>query len=216
MWGVDWDSLPDVIRNRVPKHAKETSNYFPDQFSGLPANGYSAFIKDMFSGVDVLLGVDKDAWQQIKAKKVIYCGRPDQIRLKQNMRVGDVGNRWLEYRSLKITLKLEKWTNKSTVVNFCHYKNNFTRKSCLQSAYMPQHSSDTIVTYEQPVGVDNNDPTPFYYFPTEYNDTKNSLINDIIKEEYPNIIMAGRLGTSKYIDMDAAVAMGIDISNKLK
>jgi UDP-galactopyranose mutase len=212
MWGVEWDKLSPIIKNRVPKNTNKTSDYFVGQFTGIPKYGYTEMIKKMFSGVDIILGADQDEWQSIDAKKIIYCGRPDLIKLKNGLRAGNMYGDWLTYRNLEFTFKSEAWDADTPVVNFCHNKVPFTRKTFLPVVLGGQ---SRIVTYETPKPGYVTDISPFYFYPTEENTNKSLKIQQLVKTNFPNLVFAGRLGLSSYIDMHEAVNTGINMSKNL-
>jgi UDP-galactopyranose mutase len=207
MWGTTWDELPSAITRRIPKDTKEVSNYFEGQFTALPKRGYTKMMNKMLQGVDIMLGVDCNYWQGIPAKKIIYCGRPDHIQIG-NLKLGAMRGDWLQYRNLDFTFKHEPWDSPATVVNFCHLKTPYTRKSYFGHVYK---SYSKIVTYETPKAAMVPDKTPFYPIPTNDNTDTYLRIRDMVKKEFPNMILAGRLGTNAYIDMDIAVKNAITL-----
>ena len=212
MWGVEWDNLSSLIKNRVPKNTNETSDYFINQFTALPKLGYTEMIKNMFRGVDIVLGTSPNYWQDIVAKKIIYCGRPDQIRLKNNLQIGNLQGDWLTYRNLDFKFVPEDWDSESPVVNFCHSKVPYTRKTFLPIVL---GGASKLVTYETPKQAFVGDLTPYYFYPSEENTHKHMKIRHVIKEQFPDLLLAGRLGTSSYIDMWQCVKMGIELSKSL-
>jgi UDP-galactopyranose mutase len=212
MWGVDWDKLSPVIKNRVPKNTNKTSDYFTGQFTGIPKLGYTEMIRRMFSGVDIILGAAPDAWQGIEAKKVIYCGRPDRIKLKSNLHIGSIQGNWLSYRSLDFKFVSEEWDSEAPVVNFCHLKVPYTRKTFLAKVL---GGNSKIVTYETPKAALVGDLTPYYFYPSEENTSRHLKIRSILKEQFPNLILAGRLGTSSYLDIFQCVRLGIELAQSL-
>jgi UDP-galactopyranose mutase len=208
MWDVDWDKLPDIIKNRIPK-INEKSDYFANQFTGFPRDGYTVMMNKMFEGVEIVLGVSPTYWLNFKdVKKIIYCGRPDLIPNKNGFKMGSINGDWLTYRNLDFTFKLEEWDADTSVVNFCHMKTPYTRKTSFKCVF---GGKSNIVTYETPKMAGVTDLTPFYFYPSCENTSKHIKIKRLIKEQYPNLILAGRLGTSSYIDMWQCVKMGIGI-----
>ncbi len=213
MWGVEWSNLPESIKGRIPKDAKEKSDYFANQFTAFPKLGYTAMMYRMFQGVDLLLGATPNQWRTyLDCGTIIYCGRPDQILLKNGIKAGGLHGDWLTYRNLEFQFNAEPWDAETAVVNFCHLKTPFTRKTCFRSVL---GGDSSIVTYEKPIPAFVTDQSPFYFYPSEENTAKHLKIRSIIKEQYPQIILAGRLGTSSYIDMWQCVHMGLGIVQSL-
>lgn len=206
MWGISWDDLPPTVKNRVPKDTKEKSIYFPNQFSALPTKGYTHMMENMIDGCDVILSANFDTWKEIPAKRYIYCGRPDLL-------LGTSNEKFLEWRNIKFEHKMEDWDAPTQVVNFCHKDTKYTRKT---NQGMINQTDSRIVTYEVPVSCDFNDPVPFYPVNTERNKKLLDNLKSMIKFQYPNLELLGRLGTYRYIDMDASVAYGIKLASKYK
>jgi UDP-galactopyranose mutase len=213
MWGKNWDDLPPQITERVPKNSNETSDYFKDQFTALPEMGYTRMIENMFQGTDILLGVGPDYWQTLNAKQIIYCGRPDHIRLRNGLKAGGVVN-WLKYRNIKFDFKVENWDASTPVVNFCHLNSPYTRKSFFGNIFGAV-SQSKLVLYETPEEAMACDIAPYYPIPCDANFETQISLKRMLQTEYPNLIFAGRLGTSSYIDMWQCVLMGMDIAKKL-
>lgn len=204
MWGRQWENLPNYIKNRVPKRTK-TSNYFPDQFVAMPSKGYSAMIDKMQDGCHVILNVDKDDWLDIDAKCVVFCGRPDLIKLKDGSRISD--KMILDYRTLDIIFEHKEWIYNSHAINCCISEIPFTR---MVSYKMMTGGTSNIISTEYPKTASANDINPYY--PVQ-SDSYNMIVN-IIKENYPNMVLAGRMGTHKYLDMYMAVANAMTIAKK--
>jgi UDP-galactopyranose mutase len=203
MWNMAWEDLPNSVKNRVPKDTAEKSVYFPNQFSALPKHGYSRMIENMFDGVDLILGCGPDDWKIIEAKKIIYCGRPDHLI---------EGGPLLEWRNLTFIQKIEEWDAPTTVVNFCHFHTPFTRKTSQGKMW---NTDSKLVIYEKPLGCDSNDKVPYYPVVTEGNMERFKWIEEQIKQTYPNMHLLGRLGSFKYMDMDACVGQALNLVKKL-
>jgi UDP-galactopyranose mutase len=213
MWGVEWDKLPDIIKNRIPKDAKEKSDYFANQFTAFPKRGYTVMMQKMFHGVELVLGTSPDHWMNyLDCGTIIYCGRPDRIKLKNGLYAGGLHGDWLTYRNLEFKFNAEPWDAQTAVVNFCHNKTPYTRKTSFKSVLGGESS---LVTYEKAIPAFVTDQNPFYFYPTEENTARHLKIRSIIQEQYPQLLLAGRLGTSSYIDMWQCVQMGLGIAQKL-
>jgi UDP-galactopyranose mutase len=202
MWNVDWDDLPSLVKNRVPKDTDEKSVYFPNQFSAIPKNGYSHMIGNMFDGVDIILGAGPDDWKNIAAHNIIYCGRPDHL-----LEDGPP----LEWRNLTFIQKVEDWDASTTVVNFCHLETPFTRKTSQGKIW---NTNSKLVIYEKPMACSAEDKIPYYPVVSEGNIERFKWIDEQVKIRFPNIHFMGRLGSYKYMDMDASVGQALHLAKK--
>jgi UDP-galactopyranose mutase len=202
MWGMEWDDLPDLVKNRVPKDTDEKSVYFPNQFSALPSNGYTKMIENMFDGVDLILGCGPDDWKSVKTHNIIYCGRPDHLI---------DGGPSLEWRNLTFIQKVEDWDADTTVVNFCHNDTVFTRKTSQGKVW---NSDSKLTIYEKPMACSNEDKIPYYPVVTAGNIERFKWLEENIAFKYPNLHLLGRIATFKYMDMDAAVGQALNLVKK--
>lgn len=199
MWGYEWKDLPNIIRNRVPKYTEDKPNYYPGKFVGFPKNGYTHMFENMFDGVDIKLNVDPNEWRYISAKTVIYTGRPDLIIPEENIHLG--------FRTLDIIF--EKSEEKSEAIrNFCHTRVPYTRKVWYKKL---TGGNSNLCSIEVPKMASYTDINPFYPMQFNGNVEKYQKIRDIVKIKYPNLIMAGRLGSYMYLDMWKAVAQSLAI-----
>lgn len=205
MWGIPFEELPQVIKNRVPKDTKLKSEYFPGQFQGLPKYGYTKMMEKMFDGVDIILGAESDLWKYYyeKAKFVFYCGRPDHI-------ITDIG---LDFRSLDISFSTSKIDFNTSSKNICHKLSNITRIASYKNI---TGGKSNIISIERPIKASYYDLTPYY--PLQ-NDSNIMLYEDIRKSifiRYPKIILSGRLGTYKYLDMYQVVGQAMAFCKGVK
>ena len=218
MWGMSWEQLPNAVKKRVPQNIDppETSDYFPNQFTAYPKNGYSEMIGEMFNGkCEMKLGIGPDEWLTLskQARKTVFMGRPDSIKLpgETNQRYKDITGD-LSHRSLKIEHRSHKWDYKASSVNFCSLSKPHTRQTCYR--LMNGGSSD-ICSFETPCDG-TADVTPYYPFPTEENNQRYQSIKKLVLGDYPNLVLGGRMGTYQYLDMYQAVAQGRVIANKVR
>ena len=206
-WGRDCKDLPAFIIKRLPVRFIYDNNYFNDMYQGIPIDGYTKMISNMFEGCDIELNVDylhhKDKYT---AKTIIYTGMIDEFF--------DFSLGTLEYRSLKFdieTLNQEDYQS-NAVVNYTEREIPYTR--IIEHKYFTNVKTDkTVITKEYP--TDWHKGLEAYY---PINDDKNiKLYNDYVElAKKENIIFAGRLGQYKYFDMDKTMLSAMEIYNKIK
>jgi UDP-galactopyranose mutase len=194
MWGIEWDNLPNFIRNRVPKDSPE---YYPNQFVGFPANGYTHMMENMFDGVEIRLKAGTEDWKRISAKTVIYTGRPDFI--------DSIPELHLDFRSLKIDFTKDT-SNQQAVRNFCHLKVPYVRKTWYSRLL---GGNSNLCSTEVPYLASYDDPTPYYPMQFLNNPERFGRLQKAIRGRYPNLILSGRLGTYKYLDMYQVVGQSL-------
>ena len=210
-WGRKATELPASIIKRLPLRFEYNNNYFNDTFQGQVEGGYSVFISNLLQDIEVRLGIDylsyKDELDSL-AEKVIYTGRLDEYF---GFSLGH-----LEWRSLCFE---SKWVEEDSyqpmaVVNYTDREPAYTRitehkkfdPSC------PNHHS-TFVTFEYPDTFEEG-KIPYY----TVNDERNSKLAEDYKalaKKEENLILAGRLATYRYLDMDDALLEAFALANSL-
>lgn len=215
-WGRPCEELsPDII-TRIPLRFTYDNNYFNDLYQGIPDEGYSQWIHNMFGKCTFYSGVNyldnRVALDKI-ADHVFYSGRVDEFF---GFKYGE-----LEYRSLKFVTKKYDTDNYQGVAvrNFTEKTPDYTRM-IEHRHFMPTSAQERItpktsyVTCEYPANMaDTNEP---YY-------SVNNSINDSLYARYkaecpPNVTFVGRLGMYKYNDMDDTIisAMNLDLTRFAK
>lgn len=194
-WGRNCtDISPDVIK-RLPVRYTFNNNYFNDTYQGVPVNGYTTMIKNMFNGADILLNTNfldnKNYWESI-CDQIYYSGNIDEY---YDYKFGA-----LEYRSVKfITEKLNIPIYQGTpVINYTTHEFPYTR---IIEHKMFNYKSDIPVTYITKEYSDEWKPGDTPYYPVA--NSKNNALYDkykTIKNDKTKFV--GRLGLYKYMDMD--------------
>ena len=205
-WMRECKDLPVDIIKRIPVRKVWDNNYYNDLYQGIPINGYTELIQNMVCGVDLKLGEEFDLDKHYKmANKIIYCGSPDKIL---NYKFGV-----LPYRSLRFEHHYNEESIGIPVMNFTSSDIPYTRiidhKMFLRET---KQLDNTILTYEYPQEY-NIDNEPYYPIQTQSNLDLYRKYVDEITIAYPKIILGGRLGLYKYLDMDKCIeeAFRLDI-----
>lgn len=212
MWGKEWEQMPESVRNRVPKHSKQTSEYFPGQFQAQPKRGFTRMLENMLDGVDLILGESPDAWYDIPAQKIIYCGRPDHIKDEKGQTIAAQKQLWLPYRSIRITRHCEDWACDTVALNFCHTQTPQTRRVCYRKL---TGGRSRVVSHEVPYEADPSDTAPYYPKADPEYRQRYQQLSEAIRQARPNLVLAGRMGTYMYYDMDQCVGHGLALADKV-
>lgn len=197
--------LPPSIISRLPVRYSYDISYFSDTWQGVPQNGYGELFNQMADHplIDVRLNCE---FAQMRHEipsdaKIIYTGLPDAL----------FGYKYgaLEWRSLRFeweTLPIADFQG-TTVMNYTDATPLFTRIHEFKH-YNPERreifvSEKTVICREYPAkwspGTD-----AYYPIPTD----ENKFLYKRYKKEAEDsgIILGGRLGGYKYLDMDKAIA----------
>lgn len=211
-WGRKASELPASIIKRLPLRFEYNNNYFNDVYQGQVKGGYSVFIENLLQGIEVRRNTDfladREGYLNL-ADKVIYTGRVDELF--------DFCYGHLEWRSLRFESEWKRVDEfqPMAVVNYTDKEPAYTRitehkkfdPSC------PNHHS-TYVTYEYPDSFAEG-KIPYY----TVNDEKNmALANRYIElaKRQGNLILAGRLATYRYLDMDDALMEAFALAETLE
>lgn len=204
-----WGKMPEASTlNRVKAFRNSRDNrYFLDKYQGIPSQGFSTMMYRMVQheNIQVCLDATFTLEQLRQMDNVVYTGAIDELL---DYRFGQ-----LPYRTclFKHNAHAGSTIQDNAVINYPNdYK--FTRTHDF-SYYMPGTVSHIVYEYPEEFKVD--DDTNVRYYPIESNENKALYMKyrKCALEVLPNTVFAGRLGTYKYLNMDAAVAHAFEISN---
>ena len=214
-WGRPCTELPSFIIKRLPVRLTFDNNYFNALYQGIPIGGYTQMVANMLDGIEVELNTDylkdKEKYDAI-ADKVVYTGAIDAYF---DYKLGA-----LEYRSVRFETELLDMPNfqGNAAVNYTDAETPWTRiiehkwfefgrdadgNDLPKTVISKEFSSEWKPGYEP-------------YYPV--NDDKNGKLYAEYKklaDNDKNIIFGGRLGEYKYYDMDAVIALALDICEKI-
>jgi UDP-galactopyranose mutase len=214
-WGKPPSELSPALCKRFSLRTEGETRLTPGaRFQGVPKDGYSAWMAAMLDGIDVYLGIDyQEVRHSIKAKKTIYTGPIDEF-------FGfDMGR--LQYRGQR---RAHRIVDASTHGLPCIQVNNPTyaggahiRSIDWRHLLNDQQRSEvkrTIITTETPYSP--SDPDCFEYpFPDSANQQLAAAYQQRAKEIGPSVLIAGRLGSFQYMDMDQAIAKALSMRGKV-
>ncbi len=213
MWGMDWEDLPSSIRGRIPMEAAEAPRYYRDRFVALPRRGYTHMMENMLDGVEIILGAASTEWTHIKAKTIVYTGRPDLIPVpSEALTIGEQLDLQLGFRTLEINFGPEVWPHESVSLHACSLRRPWTRKTSF--ARMTGGSSPLIST-ETPRQATDDELTPYYPIELPANHERFARLRAHIGHYYPTLHLAGRLGTYRYFDMYQVIGQSLALAKRL-
>lgn len=210
-WGRDCKFLPAFIIGRVPLRFTFDNNYFNDRYQGIPIGGYTAMVKKMLDGVEVVTGLDYFSDRKKldgMADTVVYTGPIDRFF---EFKYGE-----LEYRSLRFeteALDMQDYQG-NAVINYTAYDVPYTRIIEHKHFDKTQTSDKTVITREYPEKFTSG-CEPYY----PINDDKNTELYGKYAElanSTPNVLFGGRLAGYKYFDMDDTVAAVFALTDGIK
>lgn len=207
-WNKYPDELDKLVLERLPVRDNNDDRYFNDKYQALPENGYTEFINKLLENPLIKIKLNTCFFEFKKTndlsifKKIIYTGPIDNLIL-------DLPK--LEYRS--IDFKIEKHYNmnyfqSNSVITYPSITIPYTR--IIEYKYfLNQQSKDTIIVYE----TTNSNGEPYYPVPSR----KNKDLFELYKRKAEELelndkyIFIGRLATYKYINMDEAILLSLNL-----
>lgn len=213
-WGVDCRELSPQLASRIEIRENDDQRLTTHRHQGIPVNGYTEFMVRMLEGIPVQLNTDwlKDleGTRRIRVDGVIFTGPIDEY-------FGfDLGR--LKYRGQR---RVEEHFPKNGHVLPCAQLNDSRPEvghvRTLEWKRMGHpdfdgHQYGTVITTETPFTPTN--PNDYEYpFPDETNQklyqTYRARANGI-----KNLLICGRLGEYRYLDMDQAIGRAMTLAKR--
>lgn len=208
-WNKHPKELSASIVKRLPVRYTFNDDYFHDStYQGIPIGGYTKMVENMLEGIKVEINTDfssiKNKWKDY-AKKLVYTGGIDNF---YDYQFGE-----LEYRSLKWEHEELKGDFQGhSVINYTDLETPFTR--IIEHKYFEKpDAKNTIISKEFSVDW-RETKDPYYPINNDKNNKMYQKYRSIAKKD-KDIIISGRLGSYKYIDMDDTISMALKISKKI-
>jgi UDP-galactopyranose mutase len=213
-WNMKPEQLERSVLERIPVRLDHNDRYFSDTKEGLPTNGYTSMIENMLKSDNIEVKLKTDYFNSElmyeKFDLVFFTGKIDTYF---NDKYGK-----LKYRSLRFedeTHPVESFQD-SSVVNYPEKEFPYTRIIEHKKLYK-QTSAITTITKEYSADYVEGINEPYYPYPTpECRDIYQKYQNEAEKLENDGIYFVGRLASYKYVNMDQAVEMALDLYNKIK
>ncbi len=205
-WGLDPSELDASVTARVPVRTSDESRYFNDSFQAMPADGYTRMFERMLDHplIDLALGQDfHDLPPDDRGALTVYTGPIDAY----------FGHRFgaLPYRSLTFRHETHETRRFQPVgvVNYPAEDVPFTRITEYKHLTGQVHRQ-TSITYEIP--SDTGDP----YYPIPRPENQALLRRyEALARDCPDVILAGRLGSYRYYNMDQVVGQALALYRRL-
>lgn len=213
-WGCDPCRLSSSIISRLPVRYSYDISYFSDVWQGIPESGFEQLFANMTEHprIEVRLNC---CWEQIRHEippnaRVIYTGLPDALF--------DYKFQPLEWRSLRFeweTLPIVDYQG-TAVMNYTDSDVPFTRIHEFKH-YNPERreifeAAKTVICREFP---STWRPGGDAYYPIP--SIRNQKCYELYAREADKvgIILGGRLGRYKYLDMDKAIADAMNVFSEI-
>ena len=200
---------PDIIK-RLQLRFEYNDHYFNDKYEGIPENGYTELIENILNGVENETPIQYELNKEFNIEmtndydKVIFCGAVDELF---DYKYGELDWRSLEFENHVYCFGKDE-TNGVAQTNLVGKETPYTR--IIEHVYFYHENLQNcegkyvIKTFEKPVQWDKSKER-FYPVNTLRNIQLFAKYFSLLGKTYPNIILGGRLGKYKYLDMDDAI-----------
>ena len=208
-WNLDPKELPADIITRLPVRYDHNYFYFSDEWEGIPKEGYSHIFNKLLENKKIHLHLDTDYFdikENVNKNCLqIYTGAIDQLF---DYQFGKLGWRTLKFEKEIINVSDYQGT---TVMNYAEELVPYTRIHEFKHFHPERDYSQkkTVIFKEYSQNLNTEFNEPFYPINTKKD---KDILNQYLTEakKHPNIILGGRLGTYKYMNMDTVIRQALD------
>lgn len=207
-WGCEPKELPASILKRIPVRFNYDDNYYTSIYQAIPLEGYTEVVRRILDhpSIVVELNVTWDASMKSSFRHVVFTGPLDHY---YNCELGSLGYRTVYWESETGAGDLQG----NPVINYCDLNDHFTRiHEHKHLAPWEKHERSLLFrefSKETEVG-----DIPYY---------PKRLAPDLeLLKAYQaraalehNVTFLGRLGTYRYLNMDAVIAEALQAAPKL-
>lgn len=218
-WMKDPKKMPGDALSRLPIRFNYDNDYFKDIWSAVPEN-YNTLFENIINHPNIYITL-KSKLDKIKRNKinfydyVIYTGEVDYLMDYKFGKLEYIGrkfeNKVYDIDDFQGCTSLYCGEDKYDYIRrieYKHFKKDYRWAS-------PDTTDKTVVQYEYVKPIESDNEIKYYTLNDDKNLNLYKKYEEAIKEKYPNLFLAGRLGTYRYLDMDKACLNGIETAKKI-
>jgi UDP-galactopyranose mutase len=215
-WQTDPVDLPAAVINRLPVRYTFDNRYFNDTYEGLPANGYTAWLKNMAADERIEVRLDTD-WFDVRGglrtenpdAPVVYTGPLDRYF---DYSEGRLGWRTLDFE-VEVLSDCGDFQG-TPVMNYNDLDVPYTRIHEFRHFHPERaYPTDKTVIMREYSRFAADDDEPYYPINTEADRELLAAYRAKAKAETSSgkVLFGGRLGTYQYLDMHMAIASALNM-----
>ena len=214
-WQTDPKKLPAGNITRLPVRYTFNNRYFNDTYEGLPADGYTAWLKNMAADERIEVRLDTD-WFDVRDElraanpdaPVVYTGPLD--------RYFDYADGRLGWRTLDFEVEVVPTGDfqGTAVMNYNDLDVPYTRIHEFRHFHPERdYPTDKTVIMREFSRFASDDDEPYYPINTEADRALLAAYRDRARAETAaaKVLFGGRLGTYQYLDMHMAIASALNM-----
>ena len=207
--GYDPTLLPASILKRLPLRFDYNDSYFDHPYQAMPKDGYTKMVTAILEmqNVEVRLGTRFEDIDETFAH-VIYSGPIDRFF---DFKLGRLGYRTLDFEVFRANGNFQG----TSVLNYCDEAVPFTRIT--EHKYFSPWETDQLertICYRE--FSRSCGPNDIPYYPIRQVDEKEMLRKYVeCARATPGVSFIGRLGTYRYLDMDATIGEALRAADQM-
>ena len=218
-WGKPPEEVDPSVIKRIPVRNNYDVNYYNDYNQGIPSNGYTSMFFNMLAHPNITVRCNSDVrlnngkfmvdGDELPDVKVYYSGPIDALF---DYKLGYLPWRTLRFEKELLNIKDYQGTS---MMNYPDIDVPFTRihefKHFHPEDSITMNMNYTIIMREYPAEWILGDE-PYYPIASKHSDELLMYYKEMAMC-LPNLVLGGRLGTYKYLDMDKSMdsALSIDL-----
>jgi UDP-galactopyranose mutase len=208
-WQLRPEELSPSVTARVPVSISRDDRYFQDTYQAMPAQGYTAMFHRMLAHPNIKLLLNC-SWTEVasdlKGTPLLYTGAIDEFL---QFRFGP-----LPYRSLRFQEKTLNEVQHQPVA-VINYPNNHDYTRVMEPKIMTgQEAPVTTLVTEWAVPHHPGKTIAYYPIPRDENQKLYAKYLKAGRDEFPEVLFAGRLGDYQYYNMDQACARALKLASE--
>lgn len=215
-WGMSPKDIDPSVLKRVPVLFTYKDGYFDDTWQMVPADGYTAWFRDLLNhpNIEIRLGVEALEYIRIADGRLLIDGEPFGGKVIYTGAVDELlGQKYgaLPYRSLRFAWETAEGEHALDAALVAYPEaEGYTRVT--EYSHFPQgeRHDKTSLAYEYPLPYQEGVAAEPYYpiLTAESMELHKRYMAEL--RQIPNLICCGRLADFKYYNMDQALAGALE------
>lgn len=204
-WGVDPKTMDSSLASRVELREGKDRRLNTKKYQGVPVDGYTQWIANMLSGIEVRTGID------YLVERECYTARRATVFTGQIDAYFGYSLGRLEHRSqsrMHAYFPEVDWVLPTCQVNYPHPNIKIIREIEWKHIW-PTGRTGTLITQETPIRGGDEYPVP---------DAGNKTLYERYRKMADGLtdtVFVGRLAENRYYDMDEVMARALLVARKL-
>ncbi len=225
MWGLAPNEIDPSVTARIPIRLSYDDRHFQHPYQVMPLDGFTRLIENMLDHPNIQVVLNQNACERIhldkETQEILFDGKRFDGKLVYTGAIDELFGYCfglLPYRSLKfehLTYKKD-YIQDSAVQNWPDERPS-TRRTEMKRLTQQKKEGITSVIIEYPGAYALNDPDfgePLYPISKQEN-TVLYKCYEAMAQQYPQLVMIGRLADYKYYNMEATVMRSLQVMDQL-